>query len=295
MIYQNVRRGIRCFMPSRLFVKRILKREREQFSDLSRLVLLQEKRYDDKEIFDFIRKYGVHSMVNANWVWEYWNSKLKVYYDKHKELPYVMHKKNRLYFKRGMQKEQIILAYMYLCIEQDKRSPHCYRNMVGTDRNYDVIIDVGGAEGIFALDYIDNAKKIIIIEADFNWQEALKATFEPYKDKVTILSKYISDKNDEMNITLDQIIECHVKKDSNCLIKMDIEGYEERALYGAKKSVAAQKIHWVIALYHKISDEWKLPSFFEKTRCQISSGYVIPRGEEFCCEPYLRKGILYVD
>ena len=65
------------------------------------------------------------------------------------------------------------------------------------------LLDVGSAEGIFTLDVIDLIEHAYLFECDDEWVEALEATFLPWKDKITIVRKYVSDMDDENNTTLD--------------------------------------------------------------------------------------------
>ena len=54
------------------------------------------------------------------------------------------------------------------------------------------LLDVGAAEGFFALSVIEHVKEIILFECDVEWIKALEATFKPWKDKVFIINKYVS-------------------------------------------------------------------------------------------------------
>jgi hypothetical protein len=117
---------------------------------------------------------------------------------------YVLHDGKKLYFPNDWSVFQIKLAYMALLKEQHIKSPHRYE----TDDIYvhdgDIIADCGAAEGIWALSSVEKAGKIYLFECEENWIAALKKTFEPWKDKVEIVNKFVSDTNSGNNITIDE-------------------------------------------------------------------------------------------
>ena len=71
-------------------------------------------------------------------------------------------------------------------IEQDQRSAHHYFNN-NKDVTGKVFVDVGCAEGYSSLEIIEEAKHVYLFEQNESWLEAIRATFEPWKDKVTIV------------------------------------------------------------------------------------------------------------
>ena len=116
-------------------------------------------------------------------------------------------------------------------------------------------------------------KKLILIEIDEEWIEALKITFAPWKEKVTIINKYLSDVSNETSITLDDIN----KTDYINLVKLDIEGYEIRALAGAKNLLLKQESFQLISCcYHYQNEENELKEllklYFDKV--EVSKGYM---------------------
>ncbi|MDR0542019.1 MAG: FkbM family methyltransferase [Dysgonamonadaceae bacterium] len=83
--------------------------------------------------------------------------------------------------------------------------------------------------------------------------EALTATFAPWKDKVTIVHKHVSDVNDVNNTTVDCFPEG--KEKTNLFLKMDIEGYEQAALRGASNTLKeARDINFSICTYPRKND-----------------------------------------
>ena len=94
------------------------------------------------------------------------------------------------------------VAYRGLLIEQDKRSAHRYVDSY-EELKGKTLLDIGAAEAIFTLDTIEYIDHAYLFECDESWIKALEATFAPYKEKITIVRKYVSDVDEEDNITLD--------------------------------------------------------------------------------------------
>src|SRR5205085_2663461 len=110
--------------------------------------------------------------------------------------------KKRLYFKRSWTKDDVRSSYNALLIEQDEQSPHRYLTKQFNLENGSVVVDIGTAEGNFALSVIEKVSLIYLFEADEQWAEALHATFDPWKDKVRIINKYVSDHESENSVSL---------------------------------------------------------------------------------------------
>lgn len=100
-------------------------------------------------------------------------------------------------------------------------------------------MDCGVAEGNFGLSIVEKCKKFYLFEPEEQWMEPLKATFAPWKDKVVIVQKYLSDTTDEINTTLDDYFS---DKEYPNFLKLDGEGYEERLLLGTKKILSSNDL-----------------------------------------------------
>ncbi|MDR0822897.1 MAG: FkbM family methyltransferase, partial [Endomicrobium sp.] len=180
-----------------------------------------------------------------------------------------------------------------LLIEQDKRSPHSYFN---DDFAFGVgggsIADIGTAEGIWALDNVENADKVYLFECDIEWIDALKKTFAPWKYKVVIVNKYIADITDDNKIKIDDFFK---DKEIN-FIKADIEGAEIQLLKGAKETLAKQNdLKLCLCAYHNQNDEQELRYMLERNGYIVknSKGYVFfPFGND-CALPHLRRGVIF--
>jgi hypothetical protein len=203
---------------------------------------------------------------------------------------YIFRNGKKLYFPKDWKKSAIQSYYNGILIEQDKNSPHCYfdDDFMGGGGS---LADIGAAEGVWALDNIDRAKKAYLFECDEIWIEALKKTFEPWKDKVVIINKYISDITESNKITIDDFFK---DKEIN-FIKADIEGAEIKLLKGAKETLKQNDLKLALCAYHNQNDEQKLIDILESGGYVVknSKGYIFfPFGED-CVLPHLRRGLIF--
>ena len=167
-------------------------------------------------------------------------------------LPYVVHQGKRLYFKRNM-RDYTQWTYKHLLIEQDKRSAHCYINTYDELKGK-ILLDIGTAEGIFTLNAIEQISHAYLFECDEEWIEALEATFAPWKEKITIVRKYVSDTDEGDYITLDRYFQ-ETASGKRFFLKMDIEGYERKALKGAQQLLKQADVSGAVCLYHRKDDK----------------------------------------
>lgn len=206
------------------------------------------------------------------------------------KMRYVLQEGKRLYFKRNWSEEQIQVYYNGLLIEQDAMSPHRYETSTFHVCEGDVVVDAGAAEGNFALSVVEKVKKIYLFEADETWIEALTATFAPWKDKVVIVNKYLSDSDKENCVTLDTFF----GNEKIDFIKADIEGAERQLLAGAKAILPRQTpIKMVLCTYHKHDDAVVLSQMLVEKGfyTEFSNGYMIFFYDKFK-PPYLRRGLI---
>ena len=223
-------------------------------------------------------------------------------YDTKHRLPFVVHNGKRLFFPKDHSLEEVEEKYRKLIeIENilgggfSKKAPHQYQTECFKVEEGDVFVDVGSAEGLVALDVVERASRLYIIESDRHWIPALKATFEPYKDKCAIIHKKVSGKNSFTNITLDNLL----RKEHNhpIFIKMDIEGSETQVLEASKDYLShADNIKIACCTYHKHSDAKTIASFFSRLGYQyeFSEGWMMQwlLEEEPLLPPFFRHGLL---
>jgi hypothetical protein len=223
---------------------------------------------------------------------DYSPEKIKVFYDQDKGMRYVLQDGKRLYFKKRWKEKRIKRAYSELLREQDINSPHRYITESFTIGNEDVLADIGAAEGNFSLSVIERIKKVYLFEYDKEWIEALQATFAPWPDKVEIINKFVSDKNDESNIRLDTFFDN--TKDINFL-KIDVDGAESIVLDSCDKVFKTrQSFKIALCTYHKNDDEKEFTSLLKNYGFHItpSKGYMIHYYDKKMKAPYLRRGLI---
>ena len=77
-------------------------------------------------------------------------------------------------------------------------------------------------------------------------------------------------------ITLDKLLEC---VDHPCLIKIDVEGAEEKALIGAAERMSRGKVALAVSLYHKPEDLIKVPKLIH-SYCPSAKFYITNCGKD---------------
>ncbi|MCH3981368.1 MAG: FkbM family methyltransferase [Prevotella sp.] len=203
--------------------------------------------------------------------YEYDDFNVQIYEDKTNGLPYVMlpHSTKRLYFKRGMSEGKIAKLFKSLIMEQDPRSPHRYFDSIQEFKGK-VLLDIGSAEGILSLMAIEQVEHVFLFECDEYWKEALQKTFEPWKDKITIVPKYVGNQDDETTIKLDTFFQDEPV--SNLFLKMDIEGMEREALVGAKQLFSKKgNVSFAVCTYHRRDDLKVIHSFLDHYKCSYTN------------------------
>ncbi len=297
-----IRKIYHLFVPERIQVLIDYKR-RMRLYKLSRIV---EKYYANKKVSDEEKKalsflHRHHFNIDAFQLM-YLSDNIEKYFDQYKnipiyldpinKLPYIVHAGKRLYFPKIYSDKQIRLNYAQFLYEMDKESPHLYCNNPD-ELCSKVLFDCGVAEGLFPLTYIDYLDKIVLFECDSLWIEALKATFEPYKEKVMIVNAYVSDCVTDNSITLDYFADNHNLRPT--FIKMDIEGFEEKALRGASKLLLeSPNLTCAICTYHTPEAETNIVNYMTEAGFvpSYNQGFMFFYFEEQVKPPYLRRGVV---
>lgn len=193
-------------------------------------------------------------------------------------LPYIKCGGKKLYFRRDMV-NSVSNVYTALFIEQEEKSAHryvkSYQELEGK-----TLLDIGSAEAFFTLKTIEYVDHAYLFECDDAWIEALQATFDPWKEKITIVRKYVSDVNEKDHITLDEYF--RGKLVNKLFLKMDIEGYERKALRGGQGLLqSAKDISGSVCIYHLHDDKEIIQEILQKSELKtvIQPGYMNFEGE----------------
>jgi hypothetical protein len=246
--------------------------------DIEELDIAKFFLYNDFSIFpyDFTKDY------NAN--------DIKIFMDDDGEMKYILHENKRMYFPEDWEMIKISNYYNSLLIEQDLESPHRYETDDFHVEKGDVIADIGSAEGMWALSNVEKSKEIHLFECEKEWIKPLQKTFEPWKEKVHIINKYISNIDDEKNITLDKYFN---GKEIN-FIKADIEGAELSLLEGAMNIIMRSDLKIILCTYHRQNDANDLQRILNGKNfiTEYSKRYMIFIHDENLSPPYLRRGII---
>jgi glycosyltransferase involved in cell wall biosynthesis len=281
-------RGHRRMMGQRFLWRKIAK----YLSALPDGELTSEK----KEVLDYLRNTPVSYDSHRNvfpypYTKKYMPEQIVVFKDGTNGLPYVLHENKKLYFRRGTSDREVRTYYASLLSEQDADSPHCYETDAFRVHEREVVIDAGVAEGNFSLSVVERAANLWLFEPDKSWIEPLQATFAPWKDKVVIINKMVSDVDDEFSVSLDNF---DFGKDKVTFIKADIEGFERLLLSGASKLLFEQRpMRLVLCTYHRQDDAAVLERMLRSRgfQTEFSKRYMIFPDKRIAA-PYLRRGLI---
>ena len=221
---------------------------------------------------------------------------------KEKGLPFVVHKgRDRLFFPKHTPLSDVVSEYQGLVDYEGllgagilAKSPHCYQDDAFKVEQDDIILDVGCAEAIFALDNIDKASKVYLFETLPEWRKPLRCTFAPYANKVVFVPKLVSDKTTGNAITLMDAVKDDISSEARFFVKMDIEGWEQTVVKGNANFFTSARVKLSCCTYHRQDDAKIINALLQgmgyKTR--FSDGYMLPtvNGIHY---PYFRHGVIY--
>lgn len=268
--------------------------KKQVITELKMNIQIKNNVNEFQEILNRIMTHGL-CVYNYNFVDNYSLQQYikKIQYDKTANMYYSIRNGKKIYIsKKYNTAEMAAVCYKNICIEQDKSSPHRYLSENFNVIKGGILVDIGAAEGFFALDNINNFSKIYLLECDLNWIEALNKTFlDDIGKKVIIIPKFASDTNNNNCITIDKLLE---KENLDKLtIKMDVEGAEAKVLNGCKQCFAsAREISAFVTCYHRPNDSKELLHYFKNFDFEFSQGYMINLFEKKLCKPYFRKGVI---
>jgi hypothetical protein len=243
------------------------------------------------KVLDYIKNRRI-AMIPYYFQDDYIEDSIEVLNDTEMGLRYVMYKGKKLYFKKRWSKKRIRLSFNELRREQDIRSPHCYETEGFKVEKGDVLVDIGAAEGIFALSNVEQAGRIVLFESGKEWIEPLKATFAPWKEKVEIVNKFAGDVTSTKCVTLDDYFSPEEKLS---FLKIDVEGAESKLLSGCKRILSGVKpLKVAICTYHKAEDERELNEMLVRDGFETahSDGFMLVYTDRKLKAPYLRRGLI---
>lgn len=248
---------------------------------------------EEQEVLTFLKSHSLH-IFPYNFPEKYKPEDILIEKDSEKGLLYTLWEGKKLYFKNGHQRKKAQVYFNSLLLEQDPLSPHRYLTENFDVHAGDVIVDVGAAEGNFSLSVIEKVKKVYIFEVEKDWIKALEATFEPWKEKVEIVQKYVSDEDTMDAIKLDTFFN---NGQTVNFIKADVEGAEAQVVNGAAGLIKSQSnLKIAVCTYHRQSDAEELDKLLKNKGFvnHFSDKYMIFHyGKSNVVKPpYLRKAVL---
>lgn len=248
---------------------------------------------EEREVLEYLETRGI-DILPYRFQDEYPPEGPELFDDEAVGLPYAQWDGQRLYHRATRHRDRARTYFRGLRIEQDPRSPHRY-----LDGDFDVgpgdgVVDVGAAEGNFGLSVVERAGRLVLFEPSPAWAGPLAATFAPWRDKVRIVGRAVSDSNVGGAVTLDEAIPEGERVD---FLKIDVEGHEERVLRGAMGLMARQeRMRIAVCTYHRQDDGERLAVLLGGLGFQIrfTPGFLLyyhGRGNELR-PPYLRRAVL---
>jgi hypothetical protein len=300
-VYRMVPKPVRSWLYHHVGLKtpllRVLQKMEDSYRDDLRKKIISyyesgasEVTEEQKEVVQYLKKNKL-AVFPYNFYNEALKTDVQVYRDSD-GLPYTFHNGKKLYFKRSWTDAYVKSYYISLLSEQHDLSPHRY---LSTDFNVnegDIVADVGCAEANFSLEVIEKAHVIYLFEVEEEWLEALNKTFAPWKEKVHIINKFVSNQNNDQFITLDEAI----PRGKLDFIKIDAEGAENDILNGSEKVIAtSDNLKIAVCTYHKQGDEDEFTRFFKERKFKTSTphGYMIFIFDKVTmAAPYLRRGLI---
>ncbi len=266
-----------------------------------------ERKYNEElnEIIKYIEESGIQDYTKQlyyEFCNQYEHLRVDIFFDEDNRMYYACGENTgwkRMYFARSINTlEKAFFYYKSMCIEQNRKSPHCYLSDTFFIESGEIVLDIGAADGNFSLSVIDLAQKVYLFECDPEWIEALQMTFKPFKEKVVIINKFVSNKDGKECITLDNFFASRgFEAENNFVIKMDIEGAEKKAVQGMKQLLQTGRVSKIaICTYHNQADEKKIRKMLCDYNCTIENahGYIMRLADIMSRKPFYRRGVLRV-
>ncbi len=285
---RNLPETIRLIINNKTIYREILKNKE--------MLISQNKAYE--RYIDYIFKAKKISVFNSEFEEHYCPNAINVQKDNLNGFPYVMYNHKKLFYKRTHNIKQIQNYHNGLLLEQDENSPHRYLTSQDNLSDY-IVFDLGAAEGIFSLNIVEQAKHIYMFEADSSWNAAINQTFEPWKNKITLVNKFVSNVTTKNSISFKEYISslldtCQISTDDKIFIKMDIEGFEKTVLEDIIDVLSVFSYSdLAICVYHNQEDESYIYNLLKDDYiCNFQNGYILFYYDKNISNPYFRHGVL---
>ena len=158
--------------------------------------------------------------------------------------------------------------YQVVCETFEVRDWHYYQKPMTKLKKKERVLDVGAAEGLFALSVVNDCEKLILIEPNNLFSSSLKRTFEGNLEKVEVINVAVGNKegtisflqeslNSRISSIEDKGSAVRLAKIDNLLpneritfLKADVEGHELEMLKGAEQTIKRNKPKIAITSYH---------------------------------------------
>jgi len=134
--------------------------------------------------------------------------------------------------------------------------------------------------------------KFVNFDSDPNFIENIEASFAPWKDKIEIINKFVSDRDDLANISLDSF-----RSDFGnfTFLKVDAEGSDEWVLNGCLDVLSSRdKLKIALCCYHRPQDSVQFEELLKTYgfQTEFAPNYMVYPNDESFSPPYLRRGVL---
>jgi hypothetical protein len=232
----------------------------------------------EPEIQEGLKYLKTHKYASFPFFWtqKYDTFLPEVYRDQEHQRYFVHFEGKRMYFPQRFTETHVIWAIRSIFKEQDAESPHLYLTPEFQVEPGSIVVDAGVAEGNFALSVVEQAKRLYLVECEEEWLEALKLTFAPWKEKVVFIRKFMSDSESETTVSIDGLLKPFDRE--KYFIKMDIEGFEQKALSGMKDLVTSgNAVKMNVCTYHQPGALKEIEAILNNYGFQfeVSKGFVL--------------------
>lgn len=219
--------------------------------------------------------------------------------------PYAVHSADagggdmRLYWARDVSVEAAVARYDDLVNNEGilgrgvrEKSPHSYVSPDFDVEEGSVLVDVGAAEGLFALDNIRRVRHAYLFECDGRWSAPLRKTFAPFADRVSVVKKFVSDRTQGRETLLSDALR-DVPPELKLFVKIDAEGADRRIVASSLDFLRRRKTKVACCTYHRQDDADALAQMFEKAgfRTSFSDGWMLLPMNGIR-HPYFRRGVI---